>query len=162
MRVLQYFLLCILLAACASAPLPPDPARLAASGWSSTDDARPVPDYLSSCAAAMAQKIFLIKPAERENSPELYTGVGRYMWLSCVASSPDYARAQYALQREKHNTKAESDIKTCAGDLNCMASIHKEIDGQLMRCLAYQRQNASKIAGLAPDSIARCSNDKLQ
>lgn len=162
MRVLQCFLLCILLAACASAPLSPDPARLAASGWSSTEDGRPVPDFLSSCAAAMAQKIFLIKPAEREKSPELYTGVGRYMWLSCVSSSPGYARAQYALQREKHNTKAESDIETCAGDLDCMASINKKIDGQLMRCLAYQRQNARIIAGLAPDSITRCSNDKLQ
>ena len=143
-------------------PAVPDHARLAASGWSSTDDARPTPDFLSSCAAAMAQKIFLIKPAERENSPELYAGVGRYMWLSCVSSSPSYARAQYALQREKHNAKAESDLKTCAGDLNCMTNIHNEIDGQLMRCLSYQRQNARIIAGLAPDSIPLCSNEKLQ
>lgn len=162
MRIFQCFLLCILLAGCASAPLPPDPARLAASGWSGTEDGRPVPDFLSSCAAAMAQKIFLIKPAERENSSELYSGVGRYMRLSCVASSPGYARAQYALQREKHSTKAASDIKTCAGDLDCMASIHKEIDGQLMRCLAYQRQNAKLIASLSPDSITPCGNDSFQ
>lgn len=162
MRVLQYFLLCILLAACASAPLSPDPARLAGSGWSRTEDARPVPDFLSSCAAAMAQKLFLIKPAERESSSELYAGVGRYMRLACVSSSPGYARAQYALQREMHSARAKSDLKTCAGNLDCMASMNKAIDAQLMRCLAYQRQNVSIIAGLAPDSIALCSKDKLQ
>lgn len=161
LRGVQSFLICILLSACATVPLPSDHSQVASIGWSSTDDGRPAPDFLSSCAASVAQKIFLINPAERENSPELYAGVGRYMWLTCASSSPAYGRAQYALQREKQSAKAESDTKACAANADCIARINKQIDGVLMRCLAYQRQNASIIANLSPETVTNCAKDKL-
>lgn len=88
--------------------------------------------------------------------------VGRYMWLSCVASSPGHARSQYAIDRERRSSKAKIDVDTCAGDLDCLARVNTEIDDHLMRCLAYQRENAKLIASLAPATISQCGKDKLQ
>lgn len=161
MRFLTVFLLATLLAACASIPQPAAPVRPAAAGSSVSGPARPVPDFFASCAAAVAQKIFLIKPSERESAADLYTGVGRYMRLSCISSSPEYARARYEFERELQRTNAEAGTKACGGDLNCIAGIHEEIDGRLRHCLAYQRENAGLIAHLASETGGQCTGDKL-
>ena len=162
MRFLTLFLLATLLAACASIPQPAAPLRPAAAGSPGSAPPRPVPDFLASCAAAVAQKIFLIKPSERESATDLYTGVGRYMRLSCVASSPEYARARYEFEREQQCTKAEADTRAWGGDLNCIAGINEEIDVRLRHCLAYQRENAPLIAHLASENRGQCTGDKLQ
>ena len=161
MRLIRAMTLSLLLTGCASAPPSPEPVHPATTGWSGMADGRPAAAFFASCAAALAQKVMLIPSGEREASPELYAGIGRYVRLSCVASSPDQAHVQYLLEREKASGKTAADLGACAGEPNCVDRVHKDMDALLMRCVAYQRQNAGIIAGLAPATVAQCAKDKL-
>jgi hypothetical protein len=114
-------------------------------------------DYLASCAAAMSKKAAIVEEMEKKEPTELIGAVGHYFRLSCAFSSSAVVAAAFERHAAKQDAALMAAVKTCNVDSACLAKFVEKLDGQLLSCAGFQKQNAELIQTAQTSTSADCN-----
>jgi hypothetical protein len=114
-------------------------------------------DYLASCAAAMSKKAVIVEEMEKKEPTELLAAVGRYHRLSCAFSSSTVVSAAFERHATKQDAALMAAVETCDVDSSCLAKFVERLDGQLLNCAGFQKQNADLIRSAQSTTPADCN-----
>jgi hypothetical protein len=93
----------------------------------------------------MAKKAVVFKELYPNVPSEFEAATGHYYRLSCALSSPVETQVRFKQYMDKQYAALVAAAKTCQVDSRCIARFIENLDGQLLHCAAYQKQNADLI-----------------